>query len=116
MVWIGMKKGSDEQRAVIVITRVTGILLVVGCVALLVDSQDGPGWVGLVGGLAFAAILLAPPFLIGVHADLAVAWMNSLWAMVAWRPARRRYVPGGASLVSGGAGVSWRTMSESPCA
>jgi hypothetical protein len=90
-----MKRNIDEQRAVIAITRVTGILLVVGCLSLLVDSQGGPGWVGLVGGLAFAAILLAPPSLLVVNANLAVAWMNALWHMVAWRPAQRRFHPTG---------------------
>jgi hypothetical protein len=35
--------------------------------------------VGLVRGLAFAAILWAPPSLRVVNADLAVAWMNALW-------------------------------------
>jgi hypothetical protein len=90
-----MKRNIDEQRAAIVITRVTGILFVVGCLSLLVDSRGGPGWVGLVGGLAFAAILLAPPFLLVVNANLAVAWMNALWHMVAWRPARRRHFPAG---------------------
>jgi hypothetical protein len=90
-VWTRMKRNIDEQRAVIAITRVTGILLVVGCLSLLVDSQGGPGWVGLVGGLAFAAILLAPPSLLVVNAGLAVAWMNALWHMVAWRPAQRRF-------------------------
>lgn len=106
--WTRRDKGkkTGEQRVILIATRATGIFFVVGCLSLLAEAQGGPAWVGLVGGLSFATILLAPPLLLVVNADLAVAWMNSLWTMVAWRPAQRRHLQRGSEL------VQWRRWRE----